>query len=264
MTKEKQPKMEEKQIKVEKKEGVAWLTFANPPVNIFTGSFMLQMRDALKEINADPEVKVVVITNAGERAFSAGMSVAEHAVEAGDVMGGGIRALSETVKTLDKVCIAAVNGYCLGGAIEFLLDCDMVIASETATFGHAEINVGQPGGDHECPPVFGKFRAMEFLLSGDRITAQQAENWGLVNKVVPKETFRQEVENFAKRFTRHSGIILSIRRKTIAAVARDLAKISEEAEREMQSISPKIRDTEDSKEGIRSFAEKRPPQWKNR
>lgn len=253
---------EKKQVKVEKKEGVAWLIFDNPPVNVFDMDNLLQMRDALVEVNADPEVRVVVITNAGERAFSAGMSVQQHAgAIAGPSVGENEAVFREAIINLDKPVIAAVNGYCLGGAMQILVVCDMVIASERATFGQVEIKVGQMAGGTDMPLVLGKHRAMEFVLSGDRISAHQAESWGLVNKVVPNETFRQEVENFCKRFTANSGAIVSLQRKTMVAVCH---KPPEDAAAEVQKIRAKFSKTEDRMEGIQAFREKRPPQWKHR
>ncbi|MBI4298117.1 MAG: enoyl-CoA hydratase/isomerase family protein [Chloroflexi bacterium] len=254
---------EHKEIRLEKKDGVAWITLDNPPVNVLTIKNMGEMCQALESAKADPEVKVAVITNAGDRAFSTGISIKEHAPGSMVKMLEALKALEATIHRLDKPCIVAVNGYCLGGALELVLAADMAIASEKSTFGQPEIKVGQMAisAVAAMPPVIGRARTMELVLGGDRISARQVEAWGLINKVVPADKFQEEVESFVKRFTVNSGILLSLTRKAIHLA---YGRSAEEAQRETDRIYQEIRQTEDYVEGIEAFRTKRPPQWKNR
>jgi len=253
--------LEVKGLKFDKKNEVGWIILDNPPVNVINISMMLRMRDALGEFKVDPDVKVVAVRSGIERCFSAGVDVSQHGPTF-DLF-GTLAAVHGAIRRVDKPCVFVVGGYCLGGAFELLMDGDMAIASDRASFGQPEIKWGQLaiGAVHQVPSRAGKARAMELLLTGDRITAQEALQWGLINKVVPHDSLMEEADTFIKRVTVQSGKLLSITRRAITLAYEVGPDIGKKAADEAWDAVLK---TEDYREGIRAFREKRAAQWKNR
>ncbi len=252
---------------VERRERVALITINRPEkrnaLNIQTREEGAAALDALRD---EENIRVVVITGAGDKAFIAGADIAEFAnrtaVTQRDVMLG--RSLFTAIDTFPKPVIAMVNGYCLGGGCELALACDMRIASETASFGQPEINLGiipGGGGTQRLTRLIGEGKAMELILTGDIIDAQTAFMLGLVNAVVPAADLEAKTMEIANRISEKSPIALRMAKEGVKTAAR--ANLDEGLRREVDLFALCF-SSEDKDEGVRAFLEKRKPEFKGK
>jgi cyclohexa-1,5-dienecarbonyl-CoA hydratase len=246
----------------EKKDGVARITINRPPLNILNIRTLEEMNHVLAGLRTDDEVKVVVITAAGNRAFCAGVDVGEH-------MGVKLPRMIEVFHRLfillvevDKPTIAVVKGLALGGGCEVVIGCDMAIASDTAQFGQPEIKLGvyPPPASVLLPRLLGRKRAFELILSGDNIDAGEAERIGLINKVVPEPELETAADEFIQRFTANSGLALSQARR---AIYRNCDLEFHKAMEITGIDAVAVMTGENSVEGLTAFFEKRKPVWKS-
>jgi enoyl-CoA hydratase/carnithine racemase len=252
---------------VEKKEHVGTITFNRPEVlNALDNETLHDFWGALAVFGDDPEVWVVLITGAGEKAFSVGRDLkkykdgqgvpkVEHVFEPVCDFGLGHAA------KVDKPIIAAVNGYALGWGFTIVLLADIRIASENAAFGFPEVTYGLPTGVGSLllPRDLSWCRSMEILLTGDRIGAQEALRLGLVNRVVPKGEALPAAESLAKRICENGPLAV----KATKRMARmGLEMPFESARQQVEMLRYILRQTEDAKEGPRAFAERRKPRYR--
>jgi len=252
--------MDFKNILVEKKDGVARIIINKPPLNILDIDTLEEMNQALAELRTDDEVKVVVITGAGEKAFSAGVAVGDHLGEKLPKMVEVFHRLFISLVEVDKPTIAVVNGLALGGGCEIVAGCDMAIATEKAQLGQPEIKLGvyPPPASVLFPRILGRGKAFELILSGDSISAKEAERIGLINKAVPDNEFEKATEEFIKRFTANSGLTLTQARR---ALYRNFDLGFREAMEVTGADATLVMAEENSVEGLKAFLEKRKPVW---
>jgi cyclohexa-1,5-dienecarbonyl-CoA hydratase len=252
-------------IKFEKRDGVAWLTLNEPPLNVLNIAMMREINNALEELSDASAVKVLVFEAAeGSKAFSAGVDVSEHTADKVDEMIEVFHRIFRLLDGLEIPTVAVVGGAALGGGCELALFCDMVIASERASFGQPEIQVGvlPPIAVVALPEIIGPKKTMEMVLTGDRIRADEAERLGLVNMVVAPEELQTAAMEFANKLTKLSGAVLRITKRAVrlgssGSFADGLATVEE------LYLGP-LMDTEDANEGLAAFMEKRPPVWKDK
>ncbi len=249
-----------KNILLKKKEGVARIIINRPPLNILNIDTLEEMNQALAELETDDEVKVVVITGAGDRAFSAGVDVGDHLGEKLPKMVEVFNKLFISLVAVDKPTIAVVNGLALGGGCEVVAGCDMAIASDKAQLGQPEVKLGvyPPPASVLFPRLMGRRKAFELILSGDSISAEEAERIGLVNKVVPADELEKAADEFIKRFTANSGLTLTQARR---ALYRNLDLNFYEAMEATGIDAAMVMAGENSVEGLTAFMEKRKPVW---
>jgi cyclohexa-1,5-dienecarbonyl-CoA hydratase len=249
-----------KNVLLEKKDGVAKLIINKPPLNILDIATLEEMNEVLTELRTDDEVKVVVITGAGEKAFSAGVSVGDHLGENLPKMVEVFHRLFILLVEVDKPTIAVVNGIALGGGCEIVAGCDMAIATEKAQLGQPEIKLGvyPPPASVLFPRILGRRKAFELILSGDSISAKEAERIGLINKVVPDNEFEKATEEFIKRFTANSGLTLTQARR---ALYRNFDLDFHQAMEVTGADATMVMAEENSIEGLKAFLEKRKPVW---
>jgi cyclohexa-1,5-dienecarbonyl-CoA hydratase len=252
--------MDFKNILLEKKDGVAKIVINKPPLNIMDIATLEEMNQALAELRTDDEVKVVVITGAGEKAFSAGVAVGDHLGDKLPKMLEVFHRLFILLVEVDKPTIAVVNGLALGGGCEVVAGCDMAIATEKAQLGQPEIKLGvyPPPASVLFPRILGRRKAFELILSGDSISAKEAERIGLVNKAVPAEEFEKATEEFIKRFTANSGLTLTQARR---ALYRNFDLDFHQALEVTGADATMVMAEENSVEGLKAFLEKRKPVW---
>ena len=249
-----------KHIQTEFKDGVATLTLNRAPVNVLNIEMMEEINTYLEGLKKERSLKLLVIQAIG-KAFSAGVDVGEHL---GDLVYKMIEVFHKMFRLMDAlkvVSIAAVNGSALGGGCELALYCDMVIATEKAKFGQPEIQVGvfPPIAALIFPRMIGRKKAMELILSGETISAQEALNLGLVNKIVPEASLTQEVEAFIGKLTKLSGIVLKLTKEaTLAGLNDDIDKGLKVIEK---IYLDRLMKTHDAIEGLKAFLEKRKPAW---
>jgi len=221
---------------------------------------------ALDELRDDREIGVVVFTGAGDKAFIAGADIAEFANRTAltqrDIMTA--RSLFTAVDSFPKPVIAMVNGYCLGGGCELALACDLRIASETASFGQPEINLGiipGGGGTQRLTRLIGEGKAMELILTGDIIDAKTAYTLGLVNTVVPAADLEAKTMELANRIAEKSPIALQMAKEAVKLASR--SNLDEGLRREVDLFALCF-SSEDKDEGVGAFLEKRKPQFKGK
>jgi enoyl-CoA hydratase len=220
----------------------------------------------LDELRADDSVGVVVFTGAGDKAFVAGADISEFEGRTANmqrqVMLG--RSLFTAVDTFPKPIIAMVNGYCLGGGCELALACDIRIASEKASFGQPEINLGiipGGGGTQRLTRLVGEGKAMELILTGEIIDAKTAFDIGLVNHVVPHDQLEAKTMEIAGRMADKGPIALRLAKEAVKLASR--SSLDEGLRREVDLFALCFA-TEDKDEGVRAFLEKRKPEFKGR
>ena len=252
---------------VERSNRVATITINRPEkrnaLNIKTRE---EGAAALEELAADDEVRVVVFTGAGDKAFIAGADISEFqgrtAVTQRSVMLG--RSLFTAIDGFPKPVIAMINGYCLGGGCELALACDIRIASDRASFGQPEINLGiipGGGGTQRLTRLIGEGKAMELILTGDIIDARTAFNLGLVNMVVPAADLEGRTMELANRIAEKSPIALRMAKEAVKVASR--SNLDEGLRREVDLFALCF-SSEDKDEGVRAFLEKRKPAFKGK
>lgn len=250
-------------ILFERGDGVAKVTLNHPPVNIMDIPTMREMNQALESLQGDEESKVVLFGATG-KAFCAGVDVKDHTVDKVGEMVEVFHRIFRLMWSLEIPTIAAVNGAALGGGCELATFCDMVIASQKATFGQPEIQVGvyPPVAAVVFPRLMPHMKAMELLLTGAVVDAHEAERLGIVNKVVPVDSFEDEVTGFVGRLAALSGIVL---RMTKRAALQGMTLGFEEALGLSEDLYlNQLMKTHDATEGLQAFVEKRKPVWKDK
>jgi len=251
-----------KYIQTELKDGVAFLTLNRAPLNVFNIEMMEEVNTYLEGLMKEKSLKLFVIQAIG-KAFSAGVDVGEHL---GDLVYKMIEVFHKMFRLMDAInvpSIAVVNGSALGGGCELALYCDMVIATERAKFGQPEIQVGvfPPIAALIFPRMIGRKKAMELILSGETISAQEALTLGLINKVVPEASLTEEVNGFIEKFKKLSGVVLKLAKEaTLAGLNDDTDKGRIVIEK---IYLDRLMKTQDAIEGLKAFLEKRKPTWKD-
>ena len=249
-------------IITEFKEGLGTLTLNRPPVNVLNIAMMEEINHALSAWQGEKDLKVVLF-NAKGKCFSAGVDVGEHM---GDLAPKMIEVFHRMFRLMDKlgaVTIASVYSSCLGGGCEVAVFCDLVIAGEGAKLGQPEIQVGvfPPIAAQIMPRIIGRKGAMDLILSGRIITAAEALQMGLINKVVKDEDLEKETEAFVKPYLKLSAEVL---RQTKKAVMLGLRDDLEPSLKVIEDIYlNQLMKSHDAQEGLKAFLEKRKPTWKN-
>jgi cyclohexa-1,5-dienecarbonyl-CoA hydratase len=242
---------------------VARLTLVRPPLNVLTIPMMEDLNAALDEAAARPAVKVVLLEAEG-KVFSAGVDVEDHMGDRVKPMLEAFHGIFRRLHALDCPTVAAVQGAALGGGAELATFCDLVVASESATIGQPEIRVGvfPPIAALHYPVRVGQPRALQLLLSGQVIGAAEALRIGLVDRVAPPEKLAESVEAELARFTAQSVAVLRLTKRAVreaagASFELALSRLEDLYQHELMA-------TEDAHEGLKAFAEKRPPVWRDR
>ena len=244
--------------------GLITITINRPPYNVLDIASMVELNTALDAAAADTSAKAVLITASGEKAFSAGVEVADHTPDKVDRM---IEVFGDIFRRLDRIpvpTVAALNGVALGGGCELAIGCDMIVAASHVKIGQPEMKLGvfPPIAAALLPKLIAPGKAYELVLGGESLTADEALKWGLVNKVLPKEEFAAGVQTYLAQFLGLSRVALVLAKKAMrAAQGRPfldgLARADEIYLKDLMA-------TEDAREGIASFLEKRKPVWKNK
>jgi len=248
------------------REGNIGVVQLNRPnvLNALSFGLMSELVKGLEELDRDEEVRVIVLTGSG-RAFAAGADLAEMSrATPVDLVLGRRFELWDRIRKVSKPIIAAVGGYCLGGGNELAMNCDIIIASEAATFGQPEVNVGiipGAGGTQRLPRVVGKYKAMEMVLTGRSISAEEAYRVGLVNRVVPAESLMEEAKKLAAEIASKPLISVRSAKEAIQRAQDTTLEVGLEFERKAFYM---LFATEDGKEGMKAFLEKRKPNFKGK
>ena len=254
-------------ISVTRQGPVAIVHLVRPEkLNAMNAKMKEEIAEALAEIERDSEVHVAVITGAGDKAFVAGADIAEFAgkTPVDQWAGYGHASLYNVVDRFHKPIIAMINGYCLGGGCELAMACDIRIASDRAQFGQPEINIGiipGGGGSQRLPRLVGLGKAMQLILTGDRIPAATALRIGLVDEVVPHDQLEVRTMEIANKIAEKSPAAVRLAKEAVKASAR---LPIDQGLRFEQSLFSIVFSTQDKEEGVRAFLEKRPPKWTGR
>ena len=244
---------------------VGLITLNRPQaMNALNNQLMRELMDALEAFDKNESIGAMVITG-NEKAFAAGADIKEMAdLSIQQMMDRDHIAVFGRIRTIRKPVIAAVSGWALGGGCEVALSCDMIVASESARFGQPEINIGVipgAGGTQRLTRAVGKAIAMEMILNDRRLTAQEGYQLGMVNRVVPVETYLDEALKLAEEIASRAPIAVRAAKKMInQAYERTLSEGLATEKQEFYNLFA----TEDQKEGMQAFVEKRQPQWKGK
>ena len=231
-------------------------------LNALNNTLLGELMDALAAFDADPGIGAMVITG-DERAFAAGADIKEMAdSSAVQMLQNDKIAQFDRIRKITKPVIAAVSGWCLGGGNELMMSCDMVVASETARFGQPEINLGVipgAGGTQRLTRAVGKVIAMEMVLNNRMLTAEDALNYGLVNRVVPVERCLDEALELAAEVAARAPLAVRLGKEAVNQAFE--AFLSDGLADERRAFYFLFA-TEDQKEGMQAFINKRKPKWK--
>jgi enoyl-CoA hydratase len=255
-------------ILYQKKGSIAYVTLNRPNVlNALNRRLMAELKAAFEDCRDDPAVRGVILTGAGDKAFAAGADISElandTAVEAEEKSRNG-QAVTNLIENLGKPVIAAVNGFALGGGCELAMACTIRLAADTAKFGQPEVKIGTMpgyGASQRLPRLVGKGRALQIILSGEIIGAQEAYRIGLVNEVLPNAYLIARAETILRQIISNAPIGVKF---SIEAVNKGLETSLPEGLLLEASLFAICAATDDKKEGTSAFLEKRPPQFRGR
>lgn len=233
-------------------------------LNALNLQLMGELRDALKALDKDDNVRVIIVTG-NEKAFAAGADIKEMSDKSAvEMLKIDQFSTWDQIRKTRKPLIAAVSGYALGGGCELAMTSDMVVASETATFGQPEIKIGVmpgAGGTQRLTKAVGKAKAMEMVLTGRFMKAEEALDYGLVNKVVPVEMYLEEAVRLAKQVAEMSPVAAMLAKE---AINRSFEALLDEGLNFERKNFYLTFSSEDQKEGMKAFIEKRKPDYKGR
>jgi enoyl-CoA hydratase len=255
-------------VLLERQDGVATVTLNRPTVlNAMNNPMRRALVDVFAQLSREQEVRVILITGAGERAFSAGADIREFLEPLVPTTFREERKSVDFRREMDRCpqpIIAAIRGYALGGGLELALACDIRIAAEDADLGLTEINLGiipGGGGTQRLPRLVGRGKALEMVLTGRRVPAAEALRIGLVERVVPVTELMASAQAFARSIAEKAPIALRYAKEAVVSgAALPLA----DGLRLENDLSTLLRTTEDRVEGARAFVEKRKPKWSGR
>lgn len=233
-------------------------------LNALSRQVMLEIRDTLKALDDDDNVRVIILTG-GEKVFAAGADIKQMAdATAIDMLNIDQFSTWDQIKKTRKPIIAAVSGFALGGGCELAMTCDMIIATETAKFGQPEIKIGTmpgAGGTQRLTRAIGKVRAMEMVLTGKFISAEEALQYGLVNRIVPAELMMHETLGLAKQIAAQSPVAIKLAKEAVNQAFNSTLDEGLMFERKNFYLTFA---SEDQKEGMAAFVEKRTPEFKGK
>jgi len=257
--------MEFQNIKFQIENRVARITFARPPLNVFNIAMMREIGAALDDCADRRDLAAILFDAApGTKAFSAGVAIEEHVADTVFKMLDSFHSIFRALHQISKPVVAVVDGPALGGGCELVAACDIVICSERARFGQPEIKLGvfPPVAAIILPRIIGEKKAREMILLGEIVEADEALRLGLVNQVVPSRDLYQQAEVVLAKLRELSSASLQFTRSAL-----DLGSNGEfeSALTEVENLYlNELMKTEDASEGVRSFMEKRKPEWRNR
>lgn len=254
-------------IKVENRERITIITLNRPDaLNAVNHQLWLEVGTALTEFEQNPDQWVAILTGAGDRAFSAGADLKE-------IAAGGIKTTDQMKEWgfagivkhhISKPIIAAVNGFALGGGTEIALACDLIVASERASFGLPEVKRGliaAAGGLLRLPRQLPLKVAMEVILTGEPLSAEEAKRWGLINRVVPHEEVLPEAIKLAEKIMENAPLAVRASKEIVYRGLDSTISFPQDAWTINDEYTAKVFSSQDAKEGPRAFAEKRKPNW---
>lgn len=250
-------------ISVAHQDGICTLTIDRPPRNLLSIEVLEEMNDALLELRQLPRLKVLVLRGMGAK-FCDGIDLEEHTTDRITRMLHLFHRLFETMRMLELVSVAAVEGPAMGGGFEVALGCNLIVATESATFGLPEIRYGlfAPTASIVLPRIAPRRKAMEWILLGEPISASELQQYGVVNRVWPDGQYEGELKRFLGKLTAHSGAVLRLAKRAqaeayYATYEQALYKVENLYLRELMALK-------DAQEGVRAFLERREPRWEDK
>jgi enoyl-CoA hydratase len=252
-------------LRVERDERIAVVTLDRPKqLNALSTQLMTELVGALKELDSDPEVRCIVLAG-NERAFAAGADIDEMAgATAMEMLGQRRVAQWDAIRTLRTPLVAAVSGWCLGGGCELAMACDLIVASDTAMFGQPETGLGimpGAGGTQRLTRAIGKAKAMDLILTGRFLDAREAERAGLVARVVAREAWLEEAKSVARAIAAKGPVAQQLAKAAVNRAFDSTLEVGLDYERKQLYLTFA---SEDAREGLRAFTEKRDPEFKGR
>ena len=260
--------MNYKTLEVARRDRIAFVTINRPDkLNALNAQAKSELKELFLDIQQDAEVDVIILTGSGQKAFVAGTDIKELREldePSGRLFSEGGQAVFNLIENLGKPVIAAVNGYALGGGAELALACHIRIASDNAKFGQPEVNLGiipGYGGTQRLARLVGTGRAMELILTGEQVDAQEALRIGLVNKVVPQPELMKSAESIARKIISKSQVAVRLALMAVNATKETSLTSGQSFEAELFG---RCCASEDFKEGTSAFLEKRRPAFRNK
>ncbi|MEG0383458.1 MAG: enoyl-CoA hydratase-related protein [Solibacillus sp.] len=255
-------------IQYEQKEFVAYVTLNRPTMlNAFNFEMLEELRQVIESIQIHPDIRLVIITGAGEKAFSVGADLKERKTLPDALVKRNLNRFGEVfslIEQLPQPTICVLNGYAFGGGIELALACDFRIAADHITLGLTETSLGiipGAGGTQRLPRLIGEAKAMELILTAARMNAQEAFNYGILTKVVPSENLHEVTADFATTILRNAPIAIQQAKFAIKQGIKTDIQTGLQIERKAYELTLP---TEDRIEALNAFSEKRPPQFKGK
>ncbi|HKW22609.1 MAG TPA: enoyl-CoA hydratase-related protein [Ktedonobacterales bacterium] len=257
--------MPQQYILVEREEPIATAVINRPDkLNALNWDLIAELADELEKLDADDSIGCIVLTGAGDRAFAAGADIAEMSDASTMRMATGSFENWDRIRRIHKPIIAAVGGFALGGGNELAMHADIIVASEKAKFGQPEILLGimpGAGGTQRLAHTVGKYKAMEMCLTGDQFTAQDMLAAGLVNKVVPEGQHLDAAKEMARKIASRGPLAARMTKEAILMAFETPLQVGLQYEKRLFAM---LFSTEDQKEGMRAFMEKRQAEFKGR
>ncbi len=251
-------------IKLEVSDGVATIMINRPPLNILDQKTLIELQKALQNLKGNLDANLILLKSAGDRFFSVGVDVEQHLPKHAPKTLAAFNRVFEALIDVDKPIIAVVQGSALGGGCELAFACDVVIAADSAKFGQPEIQVGAvptvaAAAMHH---LIGQKRTFELLYTGESISAENAEQIGLINQAVPTDQLENTVNEFITKLKEHSPIMLRYIRRAIYESLH--LNFMQAVEKSTGIYLNSLKNTVDASEGLKAFLEKRKPVWKGK